>query len=353
MTKWLLLIFLLTVGFLGLLSVSGKAQEESTATPITPPVTALQRPTILSTGLPTPMQAIPVRTASPTRRISATPSPTRTATLTRTPTLTPSETLTPSVSPSASLTLTSIPSLTFTPSWTFTASATATASFTHTSAPSATVNAANTVIASSTPSHTFTSSATATATYTYTASSTNTPSATATTTFTATASSTATATFTPTVTPSATNTAVPINVTSSPAATREDDGLGLPVVLLVLLAAVGLGAYVILYALNSAALDRYSTGFVIHHCPVCGEGYLEIEERFYRSAGIPRARRTVRCDNCRSVLREVGRKRWRYAVDPNANPALYDELNSRIMSEAELVTLKPDAADEKPLYMEE
>jgi hypothetical protein len=103
--------------------------------------------------------------------------------------------------------------------------------------------------------------------------------------------------------------------------------------------------YILLYALNNAALDRYAIGFVVHTCPVCGHGSLEVEERPYRSVGIPRVRRTVRCDSCRSVLREVGRKRWRYAVDPLANPALYETYNGKTLSEAELQSLATSTGD--------
>lgn len=118
---------------------------------------------------------------------------------------------------------------------------------------------------------------------------------------------------------------------------------------------VGLGGYVILYALNGAAIDRYATGFIMPICPVCEQGYLNIEERPYRVLGIPRVRRTVRCDNCRSVLREVGRRRWRYAVDPNANQTLYSELNNKTVSEAELLSFAPEATpeDASPSYIED
>lgn len=101
----------------------------------------------------------------------------------------------------------------------------------------------------------------------------------------------------------------------------------------------GVSVYILLYAVNNAALDRYSAGFVIHTCPVCGQGHLEVEERPYRSVGIPRVRRTVRCDTCRSVLREVGRKRWRYAVDPLANPTLYEAYNGKTLGEDDLLAM--------------
>jgi hypothetical protein len=100
-----------------------------------------------------------------------------------------------------------------------------------------------------------------------------------------------------------------------------------------------IGAYVAVYALSYASLDRYAAGFILNTCPVCGTGQLEIEERPYRSLGVPRQRRTVHCSDCRSILREVGFRRWRYAVDPHANPALFAEHNGDILNEAQLRAL--------------
>lgn len=120
-----------------------------------------------------------------------------------------------------------------------------------------------------------------------------------------------------------------------------------------LLLLIAVGAYVVLYALNSAGMDRYAMGFPVQQCPVCG-GTLALEERPYRSAGIPRARRTVRCTDCRSVLREVGRRRWRYAVDRNANPTLFAEYNEKTLTESDLQRLAPTSnRPEAPLYVEE
>src|SRR5690606_18903512 len=115
-----------------------------------------------------------------------------------------------------------------------------------------------------------------------------------------------------------------------------------PLIWLGVVGTVLVAGYVTIFALNSAALDRYPTGFVIQHCPACEAGHLEVEERFYRAVGIPRARRTVRCSHCRSVLREVGSRKWRYAVDPHVNPALFDQANDKIFTEAALKKLAPD-----------
>src|SRR5690606_13741907 len=80
------------------------------------------------------------------------------------------------------------------------------------------------------------------------------------------------------------------------------DGEGIPpeavVGGLVLLAVIG---YIGLYLRGAAAADRYAGGFVIEQCPVCRQGRLTVETRQNRLAGIPRPRRIVRCNHCRSV----------------------------------------------------
>lgn len=108
--------------------------------------------------------------------------------------------------------------------------------------------------------------------------------------------------------------------------------LGASGVLLVLL-------YVVLYLRGAAAADRYAAGFVVPVCPVCQKGELIVEARQNRLLGIPRPRRIIRCDNCRSVLRETGNRRWRYAVDRLENPALYERFNGREIDEASLEKL--------------
>jgi hypothetical protein len=99
-----------------------------------------------------------------------------------------------------------------------------------------------------------------------------------------------------------------------------------------------------------AAAARYANGFVIDQCPVCRQGHLTVESRQNRLLGIPRPRRIVRCDVCRSVLRETGERRWRYAIDPVVNAALYERYNGREIDEADLVKLflQPIAPDTSP-----
>lgn len=101
-------------------------------------------------------------------------------------------------------------------------------------------------------------------------------------------------------------------------------------------------AYVGLYWRGQAGADRYATGFILERCPICGEGHLHIERHQERVLGIPRVRATVRCDNCRSILREVGGGRWRYAVDPVANMVLFYRYNNHIITDSELVALAED-----------
>ncbi len=97
--------------------------------------------------------------------------------------------------------------------------------------------------------------------------------------------------------------------------------------------------YVGLYLRGLAAANRYANGFVIDQCPVCRRGELIVESTPKRTFGIPGARRTVRCTHCRSVLREVGERRWRYAVDRMENVPLYDRLNNREIDEETLKLL--------------
>lgn len=127
-----------------------------------------------------------------------------------------------------------------------------------------------------------------------------------------------------------------------------------PLILLGLAVFLALSGYILVYALNANALDRYATGFPVRKCPVCHEGHLELEERPYRSLGIPRVRRTIRCDNCRSILREVGWRRWRYTVDPHANNEMFQEHNDSLITEARFLSLAHDMGGDAPLeYLDE
>lgn len=88
-----------------------------------------------------------------------------------------------------------------------------------------------------------------------------------------------------------------------------------------------------------AGMERYVSGFVIEKCPVCQQGDLVVDAHQERVFGIPRARHTVRCTNCRSVLREADNRCWRYAIDPVDNPELYRRYNGQIVDEETLIEL--------------
>ncbi|TVR23086.1 MAG: hypothetical protein EA396_04820 [Anaerolineaceae bacterium] len=149
---------------------------------------------------------------------------------------------------------------------------------------------------------------------------------------------------TPTLTVTATTTATP---TDAPPALIElggDDGgvtgRAIPPELLIggaLLALIAL--YAALYLRGQIAGERYAGGFVIDHCPVCQRGKLNVETRSGRLLGIPNSRHIVRCDECRSILREVGGRRWRYAVDSLEDQAMYRAYNGKVLTERQIVAL--------------
>jgi len=102
------------------------------------------------------------------------------------------------------------------------------------------------------------------------------------------------------------------------------------------LALLGVIGYIALYWRGASKSERYVSGFVIDRCPVCGRGTLIVEMRETRLLGIPQIHHTVRCSACRSVLREVDTREWRYAVDPLENPHVFERFNNRVLDETEL-----------------
>lgn len=328
---------------------------------ITP--TATDEPTSTLTSTATPSE-----TLQPTATDSDTPAPTATdeptSTLTSTPSDTPTNTVTMTSTPTEIMTDTAEPTLTALS--TDTPDITATfdqqgilAAPTLSSTPRASRTPVPTRRPSNTPTRTPSLTSTATATDTSTVTATASPTQTATATMTATRATTATETLTRTPAPTSAEsepTAVP--ATETPAAAigavtpppptlildvvepSGDSGGRLP--LEAIIGGMGVLAvisYIALYLRGLAAVDRYAAGFVVDQCPVCQRGNLHVENRQSRLLGIPRPRRIVRCDSCRSMLRETGNRRWRYAVDPAENMPLFERYNGREIDEDVLVEL--------------
>jgi len=130
-------------------------------------------------------------------------------------------------------------------------------------------------------------------------------------------------------------------VTSVDGAGPQTDNVGLTVAVAAL-AVIGLLGYGLFYWRGAAAVDRYADGFIIDTCPVCGRGNLSVETRVGRVIGIPRPAHTVRCDSCRSLLREVRPGRWRYAVDPMEDAGLAQRFNGQVIGVASLRRLDMD-----------
>ena len=301
-------------------------------------------PNLTPSFTPVPILPTATRTYTPSATSTAsdtfTPTPSRTPTLTpsATHTFTPTATLTSSATPTVTASFTATPTPTLSPTATVTASPSATHTVTPTDTATATPSATASPVPSATPSptHTVTPSATPVPTDTPPPSPTATPSP----------------TLSPTPSPSATAQAVAALATAAPPADTSRTAPPPPSVpppsgrpwrrWLGGLLTVGALGYAALYVRQALRLARYREGFVLSMCPVCQEGHLHMEERRYRLLGIPRARRVVRCDVCRSVLREVGAGHWRYAVDGAENPALYEALNGRVLSEDELLRIAPE-----------
>lgn len=383
-----------------------------TPVPVVPTATRTPRPTITLTPTVTPsltatmtasatftLSATPTQTAVPTATITftATPSPTDTPPPTATPSLTATPTDVPSDTPAPTATPSDTPSDTpsATPSATGTASPTLaptdtpaptlTASFTATVPPTETAAVVVLVAPTEPPTVTPTTTPTEPPTVTPTATPTETPTETPTQAATGLPPATLTealspaltatdiapvpsvtvpATAQPSLTPSATPTALVVAAAGgetggAPAGpvmvvTPDDGDSGLPVPYLLLGGAVALLVlvYAGAYVAQAANLARYQEGFLLTVCPICARGSLYLEDRRYRMLGIPRVRRVVRCDECRSVLRQVGRGRWRYAVDELENPAAYDALNNRVVTERDLWVIAPEHGGAPPEYYE-
>ncbi|GAB1420562.1 hypothetical protein MASR2M15_06640 [Anaerolineales bacterium] len=255
------------------------------------------------------------------------------------------------------LTPSTTPTLTLTPTLTATATSTATATNTATATATATTTLTPTLTPSSTATLTVTASATATITPTTKAAATITP------TFTLTPTETRSITLTqpPTLTLQSTLTkqvgviptvtdekvlVLPLDASSSPSPTllppspdsdspsvKNIDTNLLPLEMILGLIFIGFVLiYIVFYLFSSIISNRFNAGFPIQPCPVCHSGKLSVEAKHSHFLGIPRSRHIVRCNHCRSVLREVATNKWRYAVDPFVNPALSERFNNQEIS---------------------
>lgn len=108
----------------------------------------------------------------------------------------------------------------------------------------------------------------------------------------------------------------------------------------------GIG-YAALYSRGRSAANRYRDGFTLPYCPVCGYDALRLRTRRGAWLGIPRARHTVTCEHCGSVLRETGARRWKYRINAEFNAALHAKLNNRTVDDDALARLIVDDRDRR------
>jgi hypothetical protein len=142
------------------------------------------------------------------------------------------------------------------------------------------------------------------------------------------------------------------NSSDAPPSDTRPQGTPLSTILIGGGLALAVVLYASIYVVQSANVSRYQEGFVLTICPICQDGNLHVEDRRHRILGIPRVRRVVRCDVCRSVLRQVGPQRWRYAVDGAENQELYQEFNGRVVSEEQLIAISPEYQGQPPEFIE-
>ena len=100
-------------------------------------------------------------------------------------------------------------------------------------------------------------------------------------------------------------------------------------------------------------IKRYASGFPLKTCPTCQSGQLRLEEYVQRPLGVAVLRRSVHCDTCRSVLRQIRPGLWRYTIDPLVNPSLADAYNGRSLADADLLPFADLARAYEPLLRSE
>ncbi len=92
-------------------------------------------------------------------------------------------------------------------------------------------------------------------------------------------------------------------------------------------------------------IKRYQGGFPLTLCPVCLEGHVQLDQVAKTSLGIVRLTRSVRCNNCHSVLREIRPGVWRYSVDSYVNPEMAERYRTHRLKESDLKQLAEYATE--------
>lgn len=103
-----------------------------------------------------------------------------------------------------------------------------------------------------------------------------------------------------------------------------------------LLIVVGDGYWYLRFRKAASELRRYNKGYVIPICPVC-HGQLHLTEVATTRFGIPSVKRSVACNQCQSLLQEVGIGQWRWQVDANTNAEMDWLYGDEIVSDKELL----------------
>ncbi len=135
----------------------------------------------------------------------------------------------------------------------------------------------------------------------------------------------------------------PDNVVASPATSSGGSrSYGLIVIIIAItLAATMYAGWVIRGLIDK---NRFSEGFHDGICPICGKGDLTLEETQRSTLGIIQMKRTVRCSECHSIIRQVRPRVWRYSVDPFMNESLAKKISSDLISDDDLQGIFNDAA---------
>lgn len=111
-------------------------------------------------------------------------------------------------------------------------------------------------------------------------------------------------------------------------------------------------AYGLAFITGQQEATRYHSGFMLDHCPVCQSGSLHLEESRQPKFGVPSTQRLVRCDNCRSVMRQVRPGVWRYTVDGFVNPDMAEIYNGKTLLDRDMRGMAERARQFTPQFDE-